>query len=293
MSMLEPPADTDEAASERASASRSGPASEHCVDSHSHGVGDIPKTGLGVKWSVLMSVDETEWAAVEKRAEDARWVPCFGVHPWNAHLVSEGWVDRLTDILARWPHACVGEIGLDKVARTPETNKCEYGIQKEVFGVQLGLAGSLGRAASLHCVRAIGTVFDAIEELVQKEAAPPVIVMHSFTGSPDFIERLLKLKGTRVYFGFSAAVNLADAKRRSHLRESLSKIPSDRLLAESDLAETEAVKDAVEEIVTTMAEILGVEFSIVAAWTSENCHHAFKTVTSQGNVKEGRIAVEN
>lgn len=87
-----------------------------------------------------------------------------GIHPWRAHAASPGWLDRLETVLVqharhRAPGFLVGEIGLDKAARTPETGRCEYAAQKAVFAAQLQLAAKLGRPISVHCVKAAGTMY--------------------------------------------------------------------------------------------------------------------------------------
>ena len=55
----------------------------------------------------------------------AKSTPGFGIHPWFAHSVQDGWVERQRALLIAHPGSIVGEIGLDKAARTPETGKCE------------------------------------------------------------------------------------------------------------------------------------------------------------------------
>jgi Tat protein secretion system quality control protein TatD with DNase activity len=45
-----------------------------------------------------------------------------GIHPWFAHQPkSSDWATRLGALLEAQPRLIVGEIGLDKVARTPDT----------------------------------------------------------------------------------------------------------------------------------------------------------------------------
>ncbi|CAM9474388.1 unnamed protein product [Scytosiphon promiscuus] len=84
----------------------------------------------------------------------------LGLHPWSAHSRSESWLRDLTALLEQQPSALVGEIGLDKVARTPETRRVEWDDQVEVFESQMSLAANLRRPVSLHCVKAYGKVVD-------------------------------------------------------------------------------------------------------------------------------------
>jgi TatD DNase family protein len=243
------------------------------IDSHSHAI-EPASTPLSVAQSVLMSVTESDWAAVAQRSTSTGDEGCFGLHPWRAHTAAAGWEDRLTLILERHPSAWVGEIGLDKAARTAETKKCEFAAQKSVFEAQLRIAHHLGRPVSVHCVRAVGTVYNLLELLAKEGAAPPVVAMHSYTGAPEFIDRFLKLGAVDVYFGFSAAINLVDQRRRENLQACLSRVPLDRLLVESDLLDATRVDDAMVAITEACAELRGLPFEAVAAATTDNCRRA-------------------
>eukprot|EP00903_Cladosiphon_okamuranus_P021639 g19894.t2 len=88
----------------------------------------------------------------------------LGLHPWNAHAKSEGWLQNLKALLEEYPQALVGEIGLDKVARTPDTRRVEWDHQLKVFRVQMALAARLSRPVSMHCVKAYGKIVDFLRE---------------------------------------------------------------------------------------------------------------------------------
>eukprot|EP00038_Savillea_parva_P016020 m.222803 g.222803 ORF g.222803 m.222803 type:complete len:343 (+) comp32928_c0_seq1:298-1326(+) len=201
----------------------------------------------------------------------------LGIHPWRAHAVAPGWSDRLAALLTHNPRAIVGEIGLDKAARTPETHTCEIKLQRDVFHTQLALAGRMARPVSVHCVRAVGAVFDAIASLAKEGGAPPVVAMHSYTGSVEFIPRFLALEvvGVTVYFGFSTAVNATDDRRLEHVRACLGKVPRSRVLLESDLSDATAAGSAVRDMARHIAKVWGVDEAEVAAVTGDNCRRAF------------------
>ena len=96
----------------------------------------------------VMGTSEDDWEIVEEActlyngsrararpssssSSSARAVACYGVHPWFAHKVEQGWEDRLRARLKANPLALLGECGLDKAARTPETGKTEYKLQSD------------------------------------------------------------------------------------------------------------------------------------------------------------------
>lgn len=131
-----------------------------------------------------MAVEEQDWGVLPHLDKVAAYG--LGVHPWKAPSIAAGWEERLEAALKAQPQALVGEIGLDK-------GKGEWAAQLAVFQTQLRLAGALGRSVSLHCVRAHGTLYDALrEQQARGEAAPPTMALHSYTGSPDLAVSLLK-----------------------------------------------------------------------------------------------------
>ena len=139
-----------------------------------------------------MAVDEADWEALPKLGGVVAYG--LGIHPWRAHLAAEGWEGRLEASLRSDSLAIVGECGLDKAARAPETGRTEWAAQQTVFEAQMRLAAALGRPVSVHCVRAHGALYEYLREAeAQGEgAAPPTVALHSYTGSPDLAVSLLK-----------------------------------------------------------------------------------------------------
>jgi len=185
---------------------------------------------------VIMGVGVQDWDIVEKVYLDnpEKVIPAFGVHPWFAHLHYNSipsWLPKLRTLLLKYPSSILGEIGLDKFAKTPETGKNEYQFQMEVLRVQIELAAELERPISVHCVRAFGPLFDFFKNL---KNYPPAVVMHSYGGSTDIVNGLLKIAkyGKRFYFGFSHCINVSHESPK--LLAVMKMIPRERILIESD-----------------------------------------------------------
>lgn len=170
----------------------------------------------------------------------------------------------------------IGEIGLDKLFRIPsngyygnqevsndsDTKLSRYRVkmdhQVNVLVSQLELARELDVAVSLHCVKAHGALYDAVQGL-----APALlrIVLHSFTGS---IEQALlwKRNFNQVMFSFSNYINGSEAKR-SQLKQLVELLQDDQILVESDLSLDHTIpdinKEHLEEVTTTIAELKGMD----------------------------------
>jgi Tat protein secretion system quality control protein TatD with DNase activity len=97
--------------------------------------------------AALMTMSEEDWGRAKSYVRGAKSTYySLGVHPWLAHRYAgqEAWLFALRDQLCEEPQATIGEIGLDRKWRTPDTGKVEYEAQLEVFNAQLKLAGELG-----------------------------------------------------------------------------------------------------------------------------------------------------
>eukprot|EP00903_Cladosiphon_okamuranus_P003562 g3560.t1 len=179
----------------------------------------------GISGCVVNATGEEDWEAVRRLAADFPGFvkPAYGIHPWNAATVTEGWEERLEEILCDDPAATVGEIGVDGWVDAPSME-----VQEEVFRKQVGIAARLGRVVTVHCLKAWEPLFSAMEELDQW---PDRFLMHSFGGSIEVAERLLK-KGA--WFSFSGYFL---QPRKARVLDVFRSLPVERILLETDAPE--------------------------------------------------------
>ncbi|KAL7439576.1 hypothetical protein ACHAXM_007584 [Skeletonema potamos] len=211
------------------------------------------------------------------------------------------WLSTLEMIISQHPNLIVGEIGLCKMARFVREFPKAFGgkatalqLQKVVFKKQMELAAKWKRPVTVHCVNAHGLLIETLTEMLNealescskeekndgtratlRNAFPPAIAMHSFTGTSHQVQQLLDLEksilhpeqvgkvgnrkrggkkqrkqhqneekkaecntGILFYFGFSHNVNYimcTSEKAKRKGIEAVQTIPSDRLLVESDV----------------------------------------------------------
>lgn len=176
---------------------------------------------LGVQGAVVNGTCEADWAAVAALARETPWVtPSFGLHPWHVNERTPQWQESLRHQLDNHPQAGIGEIGLDRWVEGHD-----LAAQCQVFRWQLALSAELNRAASIHCIRAWGALWDILRD----EPVPARgFLLHAYAGPaemlPGFIDR-------GAYFSFSLYFL---HERKAAQREVFAQIPPDRLLVETD-----------------------------------------------------------
>jgi TatD DNase family protein len=156
-----------------------------------------------------------------------------GVHPW--FVDADGNQDEMKavhSLLTEFPALRIGEIGLDAHPRVKQS----FVQQVDVFKAQLNMACELQRSVSIHCVRAHGTLMEALKQIESKEAGsyiPKGIFFHSWNGSEEITRQILRLKyvGKVAYFGVSAKIN-----KEAGIKKLLQFVPKERILTESDLS---------------------------------------------------------
>ena len=159
-----------------------------------------------------------DWNDVRRLADEREEVvPFFGLHPWYVDR-DDDWEERLGRFLDRKPVG-IGEIGLDYYIKPRNEAR-----QKEAFLIQLRLAKRRGLPVTIHSVHALHEVLPILEA----EGPFPAVLLHSFSGPVDRIERLKRLG---CYFSFPATL-LKPKNRR--VREAAVAVPLDRILLESD-----------------------------------------------------------
>jgi TatD DNase family protein len=231
----------------------------------------ICATAPSVDWDFLAGLARSVPAADTRRF-------AFGVHPWWAQecaapdgssMSSMPWVTKLVALLAEFPSAVVGEIGLDKV-------KCEdaahFSVQVAVFEAQLDIAARLRRPVSIHCVRAFGPILDLLS--ARSNNMPPSIIFHGFSGSVDWTKSLLRLKGPRFFFG----IGMNTTGRLKSFEELLAFLPKESILLESDAFANDAA-DAAQERLRAMAQRLHAVAGLTMEQLLANQHAAMQCGT--------------
>jgi TatD DNase family protein len=224
-----------------------------------------------------------DWDAVASLVSDCPLIiPAWGVHPWQASSLPEGWEDRLDALLHAHPAAAVGECGLDGIRAEPSPD-----IQREVLRRQLDRAASRSRPVVLHGACVWGALLAAVKPFADRI---PALVAHSFGGSRDILRDWLALGG---FVSFSGTLcNLAATR----VRAAAAATPADRLLIETDspdlfplggvpcpgLADPAAAADTgpnhpanLSVVLHALAELRGVATDELAILTEANAHRAF------------------
>lgn len=180
----------------------------------------------GVRRFVCCGTSPADW---KKTAEIARKYPdvfpTFGVHPWNVGRIDGDWTTALKTMLDATlcadgvSGAALGEVGLDFAVRN-----LDEAAQEAAFRTQLEIANEGRLPVVVHSVRAN----DLTLKILREYSKVPVWLLHSWTASEEQIERAL---ASNVFFSFSPRCVAPNAVRA---RETVAKVPRDRILVESD-----------------------------------------------------------
>lgn len=138
----------------------------------------------------------------------------LGIHPHEAG--NENDVDALRDLLAHPKAVAVGETGLDFFR-----DYAPHDAQRALFAAQLALARELGKPVVIHTRAADDDTRTALE------AHDGAVILHCFS-SPALLGPAL---AHGWYVSYAGNVTYKNA---SDLRATVSRVPADRLLAETD-----------------------------------------------------------
>ena len=165
---------------------------------------------------------KTSRLAIEQAKRHENMYTAIGIHPSDTRFLSD--VDsEISEIeaLIRDPESkcvCLGEIGLDYHYEGTDKEK-----QMEYFERQMLLAEKLGLPVSIHDREAHGDVMDVIRRHPDVKG-----ILHSFSGSPEMAEELVRLG---YYISFSGTLTFTNAKKP---REVAAVLPKDKVLIETD-----------------------------------------------------------
>ena len=151
---------------------------------------------------------------IELAQKHARIIPFIGTHPWFSDEYDP---QDFETLLKNYPHAGIGEIGLDGLRG--QSN------QEFVFQDQLNIAARLNRPCVIHCVKS----FDPVARIIkQTKKLPPALLLHGFSGTKQQADFFLRCNA---YFSFSGSA-LFD--RHTKIQTLISVLPADRILIETD-----------------------------------------------------------
>jgi len=190
------------------------------------------------------------------------------VHPGELQARPENEVDAIPGILTGPGVLAVGETGMDLYHDAGNEM-----LQRDVFRRHIEMAEAFGLTLVVHSRNAEAQV---LEELGGSVGVP--VVMHCYTGS---VELGLEAAGRGFYIGFAGPVTY---RANGYLRELASRMPFDRILAETDspYLSPQPVRGARNQpanlvyIVETLAEIRDMDLDTAAAGLRENSLRAFQ-----------------
>ena len=165
---------------------------------------------------------ETSRLAIKQAKRHENMYTAIGIHPSDTRFLLD--IDsELADIeaLILDPEnkcVCLGEIGLDYHYDGTDKEK-----QMQYFERQMLLAEKLSLPVSIHDREAHGDVMEVIRRHPNVKG-----ILHSFSGSPEMAEELVKLG---YYISFSGTLTFTNARKP---REVAAVLPKDKVLIETD-----------------------------------------------------------
>lgn len=195
----------------------------------------------------------------------------IGVHPSELKDVNEGWEEVVENLLNHKKVVAVGEVGLDYYWDKEEEN---HNLQKKVLITQIELAKKYNLPILIHDREAHGDCFDILSEYTENKIP---VIMHCFSGSPEFAERCLK-QGW--FLAFGGVLTFKNAKK---MKEVVKITPIDKLLLETDSPYLTPVPYRGEEnspayvkfVAEEIAKIKEITFEDVDKKTTENALKIF------------------
>lgn len=194
-----------------------------------------------------------------------------GVQPEEISALPENWADIVENYADHPKIVAIGEIGLDYYWIKEQEN---HDLQKEIFIKQIEIAKRKNLPVLIHDREAHSDTFDIIKEY---SGGKIPVVMHCFSGSPEFAVRCLK-EGW--YLALGGVVTFKNAKKTKEVARI---IPLDKLLLETDSPyltpvpyrgrenSPAYVKFVAEEI----ARIRGISFEEIDCVTTQNTKKIF------------------
>lgn len=187
----------------------------------------------------------------------------FGIHPWDADCVSDIAIDIVRRKLEEFPHAGVGEIGLDRLRTREIPDK-----MRTLFERQLLLALEYDRPVVLHGAKCWGQVLGSVKRLSRTGGGRLSFLFHGFSRSDGLLPEIVAMGGF---------ISVGTAILNSHAvnyRELVRKIPGENLLVETDRTDEQS-GPAVGEVLAALADVRGESVEKLECLTDSNARRFF------------------
>lgn len=187
-----------------------------------------------------------------------------GVHPEDVNSYNDHIESEMKEFLKHPKILAVGEIGLDYY-----WDKSQIELQKEIFERQIFVAKEIGKPILVHDREAHA---DSFEILKKTKAAEVGVVMHCFSGSPEFAMECVK---EGFYIALGGVVTFKNAKKAKEVAKT---VPLDKLLLETDAPYMAPVPFRGKEnqpayvkfVAQEIADLRGISFEEVSEMTTKN-----------------------
>lgn len=217
---------------------------------------------------------EESIASVNYAKQSPRVFATAGIHPHYAESTTTEQWRQLTELVHASEVVAVGECGLDY-----NRNFSTPASQRYWFEKQLQLACEVGKPVYLHERDAFNDQYQLLSKYVAQLSGG---VVHCFTGHSEQMQAYLEL-------GFHIGITgwLCDEKRGTDLRNSMTVLPLDRLILETDapylVAKTirprprHSMPSHIPVIAEKVAELTGFSLTDIQAASHQNTLNLFKS----------------
>lgn len=193
-----------------------------------------------------------------------------GVHPEDVNSYDDNAEKLIREYIKHPKIVAIGEIGLDYY-----WDKSQVERQKEIFERQILIAKEFGKPVLVHDREAHLDIF----EILKKTNASQIgVVMHCFSGSPEFAMECVR---EGFYIALGGVVTFKNAKKT---KEVAKVVPLDKLLLETDAPYMAPVPFRGQEnqpafvkfVAQEIADLRGISFEEVALTTTKNAQNLLK-----------------
>lgn len=193
-----------------------------------------------------------------------------GVHPEDVNSYDDNAEKLIREYIKHPKIVAIGEIGLDYY-----WDKSQVERQKEIFERQILIAKEFGKPVLVHDREAH---LDTFEILKKTNASQIGVVMHCFSGSPEFAMECVR---EGFYIALGGVVTFKNAKKT---KEVAKVVPLDKLLLETDAPYMAPVPFRGQEnqpafvkfVAQEIADLRCISFEEVALTTTKNAQNLLK-----------------